>query len=72
MGYEAWQVFSAESGAEGWIDTSSRTLRENYSKWSRNVLSSAQRLFNRYKVDTVSISTEDDYVKSLIGFFKNK
>ena len=53
-------------------DTSSRAVRDSYRQWGQKVLASAQRLFNRYKVDTVSISTEDDYVKSLIGFFKNK
>lgn len=66
------RVRDAESGSEGWIDTSSRSVRDGYRQWGRRVLAAAQRLFNRYKVDTVSISTEDDYVKSLIGFFKNK
>ncbi|MBP5392093.1 MAG: DUF58 domain-containing protein [Bacteroidales bacterium] len=66
------RVRDAETGAEGWIDTSSRSVRNSYAQWSRNVLASAQQLFNRYKVDTVSISTDDDYVKSLIAFFKNK
>ena len=66
------RVRDAESGSEGWIDTSSRSVRDGYRQWGQRVLAAAQRLFNRYKVDTVSISTEDDYVKSLIGFFKNK
>ncbi len=66
------RVRDAESGADAWIDTSSRAVRDSYRQWGQKVLASAQRLFNRYKVDTVSISTEDDYVKSLIGFFKNK
>lgn len=66
------RVRDAESGSESWIDTSSRSVRDGYRQWGRRVLAAAQRLFNRYKVDTVSISTEDDYVKSLIGFFKNK
>ena len=66
------RVRDAESGADAWIDTSSRSVRDSYRQWGQKVLASAQRLFNRYKVDTVSISTEDDYVKSLIGFFKNK
>mgnify|MGYP002624208739 CR=1 FL=1 len=66
------RVRDAESGSEGWIDTSSRSVRDSYRQWNRKVLDASLRLFNRYKVDTVSISTEDDYVKSLIGFFKNK
>ncbi len=66
------RVRDAESGADAGIDTSSRSVRDSYRQWGQKVLASAQWLFNRYKVDTVSISTEDDYVKSLIGFFKNK
>jgi uncharacterized protein (DUF58 family) len=66
------RVRDAESGTDAWIDTSSRSVRDSYRQWGQKVLAAAQRLFNRYKVDTVSISTEDDYVKSLIGFFKNK
>ena len=66
------RVRDAETGTEGWIDTSSRSVRNSYAQWSRNVLANAQQLFNRYKVDTVNISTDDDYVKSLIAFFKNK
>ena len=66
------RVKDAETGAEGWIDTSNKMVRNNYRRWSANVLEKATTLFNRYRVDSVSISTKDDYVKSLISFFKKK
>ena len=66
------RVRDAESGKEGWIDTSSRAVRDHYKDWSNRVQQSAQQLFKRYRVDSVSVSTQDDYVKSLIAFFKKK
>ena len=39
---------------------------------SRQVLAQAQGLFNKFKVDSVSISTTDDYVKGLISLFKKR
>lgn len=66
------RVRDSESGATDWIDTSSRAVRNAYSTWSRKAVEGAKNLFNRYRVDSISISTNDDYVKSLITFFKQK
>lgn len=66
------RVRDAETGRESWVDTSSRQVREHYSRWSRDVSERSQNLFNRYHVDNVSISTDSDYVKSLISFFKKR
>ncbi len=66
------RVRDAETGATDWIDTSSKAVRNAYSSWSHKAFANAATLFNRYRVDSVSISTEDDYVKSLISFFKKK
>lgn len=66
------RVRDAETGRESWVDTSSRQVREHYSRWSRDVSDRSQSLFNRYHVDNVSISTDSDYVKSLISFFKKR
>lgn len=66
------RVRDAESGATDWIDTSSRSVRNAYAAWNHKALEGAKNLFNRYRVDSVSISTNDDYVKNLISFFKQK
>ncbi len=66
------RVKDAETGEELWVDTSSRAVREHYNKWSTEVFQQTRTLFNRYKVDSVSISTDQDYVKGLISLFKKR
>ncbi len=64
------RVLDAETGATRWVDTSSKAVRDNYNKWSIGVYNAAKAMFNKYKVDNVSISTDQDYVKGLISLFK--
>lgn len=66
------RVKDAESGEERWVDTSSRRLRAYYDTWSTGVYEKANRLFKKFKVDCVSIGTDQDYVKGLIALFKSK
>ena len=66
------RVCDAESGAQRWINTSSASVRKSYSQWSEKVQAEAEKLFRKTKVESVSISTSDDYVKNLISFFKRK
>lgn len=66
------RVRDAETGEELWVDTSCKGVREHYSNWSKGVFSEARTLFNKFKVDSVSISTSDDYVKGLITLFKSR
>jgi len=66
------RVRDAETAEEIWVDTSSKAVRNHYAQWGRQVLAQAQGLFNKFKVDSVSISTTDDYVKGLISLFKKR
>lgn len=66
------RVRDAESGEESWVDTSNRSVRDFYNRWSLDVYQKAQKMFNRHKVDCVSIGTDQDYVKGLITLFKSK
>lgn len=66
------RVRDAETGAEAWVDTSSRAVRNYYNQWSVGVFEKARQLFNKFKVDCVSIGTHEDYVKGLIALFKGK
>ncbi len=66
------RVKDAESGEERWVDTSSRSLRAYYDMWSTGVCEKAEKLFRKFKVDCVSIGTDQDYVKGLISLFKSK
>ena len=65
-------VKDAETGQSAWVNTSSRKVRQAYSAWADRVERNARSLFGRYKVDSVDISTTDDYVKGLMGFFRNR
>ena len=60
------RVRDAETGEERWIDTSSKKVRNYYDGWSIGVYEKADRLFKKFKVDCVSIGTDQDYVKGLI------
>ena len=66
------RIADAETGGEYWIDTSKRSVRTSYSDWNIMAYDYADRLFKKYKVDNVSIATDQDYVKGLISLFKNR
>lgn len=65
-------VKDAESGRAAYINTDMKRVRRAYSQWFQDVDRQAVKLFNRYKVDNVAISTADDYVKGLMGFFHQR
>ena len=60
----------AETGERIWVDTSDARLRKSYKNaWGQSQLA-LQKTFTRSGVDSVSVSTADDYVKSLIKLFR--
>lgn len=64
------KVKDAESGSDMWIDTSSKKLRSAYkADWLRRQDELRQAL-SRSGVDTVSVATNEDYVKALMKLFK--
>ena len=65
-------VKDSETGESAWINTDSRSVRRKYETWFRNADESATRLFNRYRIDSVSISTYEDYVKGLMALFNKR
>ena len=62
----------AETGEEGWIDTSSRRVRERYAAWFVENENYFKQNFNRSGADTVSISNDESYVNALLRFFKQR
>ena len=64
-------IKDSESGASTWVNTT-RKMRRLYSEWFETVSRSAVRLFNKYSIDNVSISTDEDYVKGLMSFFQKR
>jgi hypothetical protein len=54
------------------VDTSDRHARHMYRKWWHNLSEQLDNSFKKSGVDYVSISTNHDYVKSLITLFKKR
>jgi uncharacterized protein (DUF58 family) len=62
----------AETGNYTWVDSSNRVVRSIYRKWWNDLSAQLDNNFKRSRVDYVSISTNHDYVKSLISLFKKR
>ena len=62
-------VKDSETGADSWVNTDSRAVRESYSLWFSELERKETKLFNKYKIDNVSIATDQDYVKGLMALF---
>ncbi len=63
-------IKDSESGKMKWIDTSSRKIRNRYEKWWMQNDIRTKEIFNKCKVDSTSIRTDQDYVRPLITLFK--
>ncbi len=66
------KVVDAETGFEQYVDTSSRKLREAYRRYWMSRENQLKETFTKSNVDSVSIATDEDYVKSLLGLFKKR
>jgi uncharacterized protein (DUF58 family) len=62
----------AETDQFMWVDTSSKQVRETYSKWWRDTDAKTKSIFRRCGVDNVAVRTDEDYVKALITMFKKR
>ena len=62
----------AETGIEKWIDTSSSKVRATYKGWWNGRQTRMNQTFKKSRVDSVSIRTDEDYVKALMGLFNKR
>jgi len=62
----------AETGVERWIDSSSSHVRNMYGEWWKRRQDEMIQSFNKCRVDSVSVRTEDDYVRSLLALFHKR
>lgn len=58
-----------ETGRTAWVNTSGAKMRRAYARWFSELDIKEKRLFNRYKIDRVEISTDEDFVKGLMALF---
>lgn len=66
------KIKDAETGQDRWIDSGSARVREAYKTWWEKRQTAMSDTFKKCRVDTVSIRTEDDYVKALIALFDKR
>ncbi len=66
------KVKDAETGRVKVIDTSSKKLRETYNNWFNKHQQFYKSVFTKTGADTIQIKTDEDYVKSLLQFFKKR
>jgi uncharacterized protein (DUF58 family) len=66
------EMKDAETGRKLWFDTSSRRARAGYAERWRAEEEVIDRTLNRRRVDHVAVSTDEDYVKSLIRLFAQR
>ncbi len=66
------RVADLETGATRWIDTSSSKVRKAYNKWWYDRQQEMCSTLRSTRVDFASVATDEDYVKALMGLFKNR
>jgi len=66
------KVKDAETGVERWIDTSSKAVRKAHHDWWIAQKTTLDDIFQKSNVDSVSIRTDQDYVKSLMSLFAQR
>ncbi len=66
------EMQDGESGERVWLDSSSAKVRESYNRMWQERSFAIDNAFLRYRIDNALISTDDDYVKSLMKLFKQR
>ncbi|MGK0388459.1 MAG: hypothetical protein ACI94Y_001189 [Maribacter sp.] len=66
------RMADAETGRKLWIDTASKSVRDKYESFNKNLVNNFKTLFSKAGKDTVSIRTDESYEKALLGFFKGR
>ncbi len=66
------RIKDAETGHEQWIDTSSKAVRKAHREWWIRKQAELNEVFTKTNVDSVSIRTDEDYVKALLNLFAKR
>ena len=65
-------VNDAETGRKLWINSSSKKVRESYSLSYRKNADYFKNTFSKNGAGAIALSTNDEYVKTLLNYFKNR
>lgn len=66
------QVYSKELGKSVWVDTSDKTLRNEFNRKAIARMAFLESVFKKSGVDFTKIYTGQDYVKPLLSLFKSR
>ena len=66
------KMVDAESGEDVYVDTSSRKVRALHRKWWIESQVRLRDTFSKSGVDSISVRTDQDYVKSLMNLFAKR
>ena len=66
------RLHDAESGQDIYVDSSSTRVRSAHKQWFDDNTSRIQDYLTRSRVDSVSVRTDQDYVKALMGLFAKR
>lgn len=66
------RVSDLETGADRWVDTSSKKVRDEYGRWWYGRQQTMSDTLKRCRVNFCSIPTDEDYVVALMGLFKRR
>ena len=66
------RIQDLETGRQQWVDTSSKKVRDMYSRWWYSRQQTMTDTLKRCRVNSCSVSTDEDYVTALMGLFKKR
>lgn len=66
------KVWDPETESEQWIDSSSKRVQAQYRNWWNKLQEKMKTATRQSGVDSVSVSTESDYVKSLLQLLQQR
>jgi hypothetical protein len=66
------RVADLETGRTMWVDTGSARTRKEYNKWWYARQQQMSATLRSTRVDFTSVATDEDYVRALMGLFKNR
>ncbi|MCM1070211.1 MAG: DUF58 domain-containing protein [[Clostridium] fimetarium] len=66
------RVSDLETGADRWVDTSSKKVRDEYGRWWYGRQQTMSDTLKRCRVNFCSVPTDEDYVVALMGLFKRR
>ena len=66
------RLVDAETGEELWVDTASSAVRRAHREWWVQHQGKLNTMLTKSNVDSISVRTDEDYVKSLMNLFRRR